>query len=286
MNSPKFQWRALVSVLVTLTLLILLLSGVMLFVSPPGRIANWTNWTLLGLRKNEWAGVHVWFSMVFAVVAVVHLILNWRPLVGYFKSKLTRQLAFRKEWMLALVLCGFVYAGLRAGLPPFSSLLAFNERIKESWDQPVDRAPIPHAELLSLGELVERAGVELPVALSRIAAAGITNATPELVVGKLADQNGVSGQRIYQLIVGKASTPAATGHAGGGGAGKGGGPGRKTLTQYCDEQGLKVADVLKRLEAKGIHAKETQTLRDISQSNGFERPYEILEILNASSPKP
>jgi hypothetical protein len=282
MNPPKFQWRALISVLVTISFLILVLSGVMLFVSPPGRIANWTNWTLLGLRKHDWGGLHIWFGTVFLTVAVVHLILNWRPLVTYFKSKATRQVGFRWEWVIALVLCGAIYAGIRAGVPPFSSLLAFNEEIKESWDKPADRAPIPHAELLSLGELAQKAGVDLPTALSRLAAAGITNATAELMVGKLAERSQVSGQRIYQIILGNPTARGAEGNSGAGlGGGAGGGTGRKTLAQYCAEQNLVVTDALARLEAKGIHAKETLTLREIAVNNGYDKPFEIMEIINA-----
>ncbi len=86
----------------------------MLFVSPPGRNANWTNWTLLGLRKSDWGGLHIWFGAVFLTVVVVHLILNWRPLVSYFKGKLTRRVGFRWEWAVALPFCGAVYAGIRA----------------------------------------------------------------------------------------------------------------------------------------------------------------------------
>ncbi len=282
MNPPKFQWRALVSVLVTLFFLILVLSGVMLFVSPPGRIANWTNWTLLGLRKSEWGGLHIWFGILFLVVAVVHLVLNWRPLLSYFKSKLTHQVAFRWEWAAALLLCAGVYGGIRAGIPPFSSLLAFNEQIKESWDKPADRAPIPHAELLALGELAQRANVDLTTAIGRLAAAGITNATSEVMVGKLAERNQISGQRVYQIIVAepKARGEQASSHSPSAG-GRGGGPGRKTLAEYCSEQGLALTQVLAKLEAKKIHAKETMTLRDIAIENGYERPYEVLDIINA-----
>jgi hypothetical protein len=276
MNPPKFQWRALISVLVTISFLVLVLSGVILFVSPPGRIANWTNWTLISLRKNEWGGLHIWFGVVFLAVAVVHLILNWRPLVSYFKSKLTHRVGFRWEWVVGLVLCGAVYAGIRAGVPPFSSLLAFNEEIKESWDKPAGRAPIPHAELLSLGELAQRAGVDPPTALSRLAAVGITNATSELTVGKLAERNQVSGQRIYEVILGNSTARGA-----GGSSGEGGGTGRKTLAQYCQEQGLKVADALARLEAKGIQANETLTLREIAVNNGYDKPFELMDIINA-----
>jgi hypothetical protein len=58
-TSAGFQWRALTSVLMTLGFVLLAASGIVLFLSPPGRVANWTNWTILGLRKSDWGGVHI-----------------------------------------------------------------------------------------------------------------------------------------------------------------------------------------------------------------------------------
>jgi ABC-type Fe3+-siderophore transport system permease subunit len=110
-TKPKrFVWRAMTSVLIAASFLILLITGVVLFVSPPGRIANWTNWTILSLRKQEWIGLHVWFSTLFLLVTIFHLVFNWRPLMTYFKDRMTRRLGFRLEWLVALLICAGVYA--------------------------------------------------------------------------------------------------------------------------------------------------------------------------------
>ena len=63
-----------------------MVSGVVLFVSPPGRVANWGNWRMIGLTKHEWTGVHTWFAAVFVVTAVFHLVFNLRPLMNYFQG--------------------------------------------------------------------------------------------------------------------------------------------------------------------------------------------------------
>ena len=67
-NRSRFAWRSMTSVLIAASFLILVLSGVLLFVSPPGRIANWTNWTILGLRKHDWIGLHVWFRGLIDII--------------------------------------------------------------------------------------------------------------------------------------------------------------------------------------------------------------------------
>lgn len=66
------------------------------------------------MRKNEWAALHIWFSVLFLLVTVFHLVFNWRPLVSYFKDRLTRRVGFRWEWAVALALCTAVFAGTQA----------------------------------------------------------------------------------------------------------------------------------------------------------------------------
>jgi hypothetical protein len=288
MNEPRppFLWRSLTSVLLAAAFGVLVLTGVMLFVAPPGRIANWTNWTLLGLLKHDWISLHVWFSVLFLLVAIVHLVFNWRPMLNHLKNRLTRRLGFRREWLVALGVCGGVFAGTRLDVPPFSSLIAFNERIKESWDQPRERAPIPHAELLTLAELAQRAGVDLATATNRLARQGLTNLAAELVVQTLADHHNRSAQQIYQAILAPSASGAARVEAGhgpgqgrGGSGGAGGGPGRKTLKQFCAEEGIELKDALARLKAKGFTASEDLTLREIAVNNGFSRPYDLIDLI-------
>jgi len=96
-QTRRFQWRAFVSVTSMLSFLGMSVTGVALFVTPPGRIAHWTGWTLSGLTKDQWVALHIWFSIVFLVAAAFHLYLNWKPLVSYFKNRARRTFALRWE---------------------------------------------------------------------------------------------------------------------------------------------------------------------------------------------
>ena len=89
------------SVFIAASFLVLLFSGTVLFVSPPGRVANWGNWRMVGLTKHDWASVHTWFAATFFVAAVFHLIFNIRPLLNYFRDRLTRRPGLRWEWVVA-----------------------------------------------------------------------------------------------------------------------------------------------------------------------------------------
>lgn len=284
-EARPFQWRALISVLVALCFLMLAVTGIVLFVSPPGRVANWTDWSILGLRKSEWGGIHIWFGLLFLVVSVWHLALNWRPMLNYFKNRRRRAFGLRKEWLAACGIVAGISIGTKAGLTPFSSLLAWNESIKGSWEKPQTRAPIPHAELLTLRELAAMAGTELPVALVRLEAMGVKDATGDTVVAKIADQAKVPAARVYEIISSNLAKSGAGGHSpgGGGGAGGGGGPGNKTLAQFCADEGIEVAVAQERLAARGFKSEPTQTLRELAVAHGLARPFELIEIIRATT---
>ena len=112
-SRPRYSWRALMSVLISLAFVVMLVSGVILFLSPPGRVANWSDWRMLGYTKHDWSDLHAWFAVVFVVAALLHTVFNIRPLLSYFRSRLTRRIGFRWEWVMALGIGGAVFAGTR-----------------------------------------------------------------------------------------------------------------------------------------------------------------------------
>ena len=49
--------------------------------------------------------------------------------------------------------------------------------------------------------------------------------------------------------------------------------------EFCESRKIDVKAVQARLEAKGIKLAPGRTLRDIAADNGYERPYEIMDIV-------
>ncbi len=290
----RIQWRALASVTSVLTFIGMSITGLALFVTPPGRFAHWTGWTLLGLTKDQWGALHIWFSLVFMVAVLFHLCLNWRPMVSYFKDRLGKAFALRWEWVLSLAICLLVFWGTLASVAPFSNVLAWNERIKYSWEQPAQRAPIPHAELLTFAELAEKTeDLDAETMLANLRKSNIQVESADVVLGELAEQNGMTPNRLYNIAIGQqgGQTGAGEGHVGmGGGRGRrgpeagigsqGGGMGRLTLQQYCDQEGLDVQTALERLRQAGLEAKPTMLIRDIA-TKGNLHPSAIRDILGS-----
>jgi hypothetical protein len=279
--SRRFQWRALTSVLIAGTFLFLAVSGVLLFVSPPGRVANWTDWQLLGLTKHEWTALHVSFSALFLITTVLHLIFNWRPMLNYFRNRTSRRFGWRWEWVGALLLCTIVFFGAVRDWTPFSQLLAWQESVKQSWDDPAVRAPVPHAELFTLQELAAEAEVDLELASRRLREAGAVDFTEVTRIETIAQSMQISAQTVYEIIA-PSSPGASQAHPGRAGRGLG----WMTLEAHCAEQGLATRDALAALREQGWAAEPSQTLREIAVNNGLDRPYALIEVLRELPPTP
>jgi len=290
-TKKKFNWRSYVSVLTALSFIGMAFTGIILFFVPPGRVANWTGWTMLALTKHQWVGLHDWFSIIFVFASVFHLYLNWKPFVGYFKSKVTSTFGLRAEWALAAITCIAVFICTLVGVKPFSSLLVWGESIKHSWDNSRQRAPIPHAELLSLTELAGQVpDVDLETMLSNLKRQGIEVESSDVVVGELAQSYGITPVRLYDIALGQ-TVPGRggeghggqTGADGGRGGGSGQGFGRITLKQYCEQMDLDLNTAVKKLKEAGLAVGGDMTIRNISDSTGA-RPSEIISILQAPRP--
>lgn len=84
MNALKT--RRVISWLSFLSFAILGATGLVLYFTPQGRIANWAIWTFAGLTKEDWGNIHVIVSMLFVITMIWHIILNWKPLIAYLKT--------------------------------------------------------------------------------------------------------------------------------------------------------------------------------------------------------
>lgn len=273
----RFQFRAFVSLLAAFSFVALAVTGVILYITPPGRIANWTNWTFWTLTKHQWVGLHICFSTLFLIVSVLHIWLNFKPLMSYFARKAQAAARFRVEWLLAIVVCGIVFAGAMKPFAPFSTLLSLNERIKFSWEEPKQQAPVPHAELLTIEELAQTTGIETETVLENLKAGGV-DADILDVFGTVAEKNGLSPNELFGIATGTSPATRNVGSHGVGQTGQQGGFGQQTLRQACASMGVDESAAIEALKQAGIKASGEKTIRQIANENGIH-PSQIRQRL-------
>jgi hypothetical protein len=275
----EFRFRAFVSLLTTFSFVVLAITGAILYIAPPGRVANWTNWTWWILTKHQWIGLHLCFATLFLVVSVLHVWLNFKPLTSYFVRKAQAASKFRIEWLLSIVVCGIVFAGALKPYAPFSSLLNLNERVKFSWEEPKQRAPVPHAELLTIEELAQTVEMEADTLLRNLKESGI-NADSSDIFGVIADENGLSPNELFAIATGITSTTRGSGRHGSArdSQGQQGGFGQQTLSQTCASMGIDESAAIEALDKTSIKASGEKTIRQIADENGVH-PSQIRQIL-------
>lgn len=278
MNLKKgFQFRAFVSVLTGFSFLVVTLSGVVLFFSPQGRIANWSDWTFWGVDKHQWGDLHTCFSALFVLAAAAHIWLNRRPLITYFAAKIQTARTFRIEWIAAAALCGLFVWGSWRPFMPFSSLLDLGARFKYRTVALEEKPPIPHAELLTIAELANQADMETETLLQRLRAHQIEAESSD-IFGDVAEKAGLSPSALFTIAQGKADSPRSETGGRQQRGGQGGGFGQQTLARLCEQMNLTPEEGIARLNAAGIEAAADDTIRGIAENNQI-RPSEIRQLL-------
>jgi hypothetical protein len=252
-------------------MVILLVSGFILYVSPPGRYAHWVNWTLWGISKEEWQAVHTIFSLSFIVLSVFHLFsANWRIFIYYFRAKREKGFNKKKEFFFSTLLILIVFFGTFFSVPPFKNVMALGENLTESWEKTEDRAPVPHAELLTLAELAEQLHLESTDEMVRklenhqITIANIHTQTLQ----KMAEANNTTPAELYEIVSKRAGNSM-----------QGSGVGRKTLEDFASELNKNTDDLIKILNDNKIQADKKQTLRTIGEVNNIS-PRDVYELIS------
>ena len=97
MSKNPFNFRSFTAFIVTWAFLVATVTGVVLYIVPQGRIANWVDWQLLGLLKEDWGNIHLVFGAIFIAGGALHLYFNWKPFTNYLAERISGHLHPKKE---------------------------------------------------------------------------------------------------------------------------------------------------------------------------------------------
>lgn len=270
-NARPFSWRAFVSFVVLFAFTVLAVTGIALYATPPGRVANWSNWTLLGLTKTNWQAVHMVFGFLFVVAGAFHLFFNWKVLLNYLRSRVHAGIPRRRELAWSAVAGVALVVMSIADLPPISAVSSVRDQLANSWSSDRTEPPIPHAELLTVDKVATLLKLPVDTAVERLKTAGF-RASADVTLEQLATQRGVSPQEVYARLSANSTVAPSAGVVAGGGMGW------KTLRQIADELQIPVDAAVARLRSAGIEAGPDEALREIAKRHGRHAP-ELASLL-------
>jgi hypothetical protein len=265
-RKKQFKWRGVATFMLVMALLVEIFSGVVLYITPPGRYAHWTNWTLWGLSKEGWGAMHTIFGYLLLIIIIGHLYYNWKVIVAFLWSKVRHTFNLKRELAVATVITFAVFLGTVWNVAPFSNVMNFGEKAKHSWEQ---KDPT-YARGRGRGITSSRFALAKEEGRQYTPNNGSGYAQPSVPLITDNRGNGARGKarNVFSPPTAHAETVPSV---------QKGGLGRKTLDMLFLDSGIPMDEGLSRLKSQGIDAKLTDTVRDLANRSG-KRPSMIIQM--------
>ena len=202
MKNNTFRWRVFISFFLAGTFLLSAVSGIILFLRPEGSLAAWTGWSLLGLDKKGWEGLHAAAIFFFLLSAVTHLAYNWRALLAYCRRRgeQGKGTGRCREFAAALLLASLLLAGALGNWPPLRWIVDLRGAFKSGAAVVAVPPPVAAAEKMTLAELCPLLGVSGEELLAAARRSGIRVEGLGQTLEEAAEKNGLSPEKAFVLL--------------------------------------------------------------------------------------
>jgi len=277
--------RKITSLTALLTFILIILTSVILYIVPQGRVAYWADWRLWGLTKVQWGNIHIINGLLFLLALFLHIYYNWKPIVSYLKNKPKELKVFTKEFNVALGFTLVFSLGVLLEAPPFQWVIDLGDSIKDAAAVKYGEPPYGHAELSTLKTFAKKQGFDLKESMSLLKKADLKFESEKQTLQDIARQNKISPQQVYFAMkpVNRTSdskslpdNPPA-------------GFGNRNLADICQEYRLDIKAVVRGLTEKNLKASAEMTVKDIAETHNmgpmdvFETIKEIVTLSRAPS---
>lgn len=250
--------RKTISLTALLSFALLMLTSIILYIVPAGRVAYWADYHLWGLTKTQWGNLHINLGVLFFLAILLHTFYNWKAITTYLKNKAKEFKLFTREFNVALIMTILFSFGTYLEVPPFSTIIDIGTSISADAEAFYGEPPYGHAELSSLQTFAKKMELDLSLSLQRLKEAGVDITNSGQPIKEIATANGAAPKDIY-LIISPLSErtktfpkePPA-------------GLGNRPLIELCQEYSVSIKTVLNILSDNGIQAQETMSIKEIA----------------------
>ena len=270
--------RKITSMTMFISFILLVLTSIILYIVPHGRVAYWADWHLWGLTKGQWGNLHINLGFLFLFAGLLHMYYNWAVITAYMKNRAKEIKVFTASFNIALLLTVVVGVGTYFEVPPMSSVINLSESIKNGASEKYGEPPYGHAELSSLKLFSKKQGLDLDQAVELLKKADIQFNDSKDTLATIAKVNKLSPQEVYNII-----KPAAAAKTAEGTISFPDSPmtgfGNKTIGAVCSEFNLMFREIQRGLAKKGVKAEAEMTIKEIAAANDKE-PMAIFEDIH------
>jgi predicted DNA-binding protein YlxM (UPF0122 family) len=275
--------KKITSLTALISFVFLILTSIILYIVPPGRVAYWADWHLWGLTKPQWGNIHINTGILFLLAIVFHIYYNWKLILSYLKSSTKKLKIFTKEFNVALILVMICLFGTYFEIVPFSSILSVSESFKDKGIKKYGEPPYGHAELSSLKLFTQRLGLDLEKSIALLKDAGYQIGGNNETLAEIARRHNVPPQQVFEIIklTAESSIPSLQKKTGLP-DNPPSGTGNLTINDLCSQHNLELKDIIIDLEKKGIKAKGDMTIRKIAEENNIS-PFDLYEKIKTAA---
>lgn len=200
----KFSWQSFISIGLLISFIVMLISGLILYVAPEGSLARWIGWEVFSLSKKQWEHQHTIFSYLFIVFTIFHIFkINWALLLSYFVPEKIKIKNY-KELIAAIIICLAVFLGTLINLNPFQFIINLGDDISDSHANNVEMTDVSDAEKLTLkefaSEVFEIDYEEIKSVLNRYQ---FVNNEKNILVKDFCKENDITPEELYKILKGE-----------------------------------------------------------------------------------
>ena len=266
--------KKITSLTAGLAFILVVLTSLILYIVPQGRVAYWADWRLWGLSKEQWGNVHIVNGLLFLLSLFLHIYYNWRPIVSYMKNTAKELKIFTREFNVALGLTIVFTIGTLVEAPPFQWVIDLNGYLKDEAAVKYGEPPYGHAELSSLKTFVKKQGFDLKESMASLKTAGMKFDSEKQTLKDIARENNVSPQQVYIAMkpvpqAGKTKSLPGSPPAG---------LGKMTVAQVVEKYNLDQSSAIQKLAGNGISAKSGDKMIKIAEKHQTT-PFDLFEMM-------
>jgi hypothetical protein len=278
------SFRKIVSLTTMLSFFVMCYTGLILIIVPEGRVAYWSSWRLLGFSKSQYGDLHTATSLLFIVVSILHIYLNWKVIAQYLKNKAKKFVLFTTNFIVALIITAAVFMGAYYKVPPFSNLFEWQSKVHLYWSDKYGEPPFGHAELVGLRSFSKKMGLDIEKVKEILDKNGIKYSSESETLLQIAKKNSKTPKDIYLLIKDaklekntdkmepntskvKENLPQ-----------EGSGLGKMNVLRVIEKYGLDKDSAFANLKKLRIKFDEKSTMKDMAAQIGVT-PVELLKII-------
>lgn len=290
-KSYNFSLRKLIVLINAFSFLLMVISGIVLFFVPQGRIAYWIEWKFIFFTKNDWVDIHTASWFLFLICSFFHIYYNFKPLKYYLINRAKSIFLIKKEAVVSILIVFIFVLSAILKIPPIGLIINLNEEIKNFWaNKPNYDPPFGHAEEVSLKTIAKRMSLDLKLSVEELKKNGIVFEDENELIKEIALKNRKTPKDIYSIIskfkikeekdefFEYTSVSVEEKYTGTG-------IGKKTLKVFCDENKIDIDLSKEKLYRVGIEMKEEDTFKEIAEKYKT-KPIEILKVILIKNYKP